>query len=96
MRVDASGDPLLEEFDQWTLGIGNGDMDQLTIPSSMMSTSIIPNSKENPSSEGKAMIEFCKEVFPNIERNIGNRDWLDGRSILAATNKVMCKNIIFL
>ena len=88
MRVDASGDPVLEDFDKWTLSVGNGEMDQLTIPDSMISTSIVPNNKKDPSSEGKAMIAFCKEVFPNIERNIGDSNWLDGRAILATTNKV--------
>ena len=88
MRVDARSDPLLEEFDQWTLSIGNGDMDQLTIPESMLSTRIVKNSKKEPCSEGKAMIAFCKDVFPNIEENISNCDWLDGRAILATTNKV--------
>ena len=28
MKVRASGDPRLEEFDKWTLGIGNG-MDKI-------------------------------------------------------------------
>ena len=88
MRVDACGDPSLVQFDNWTLSIGNGMMDQLTIPDSMILTDIIPNSKKDPSSEGKAMLDFCKKIFPNLETNINIRDWLDGRAILAATNKV--------
>ena len=45
MRVDACGDPSLVDFDNWTLSIGNGMMDQLTIPHSMILTGIILNSK---------------------------------------------------
>ena len=33
------------------------------------------------------MSDFCRKIFPNIEANIHDANWLDGRSILAATNK---------
>ena len=87
MRVHASGDPELERFDQWTLSIGNGVIDSLQIPQDMVATRIKPNNKQNPSSEGQAMSDFCKKIFPNIEVNIEDKNWLDGRAILASTNK---------
>merc|ERR1712218_676929 len=53
----------------------------------MIATQIIPDSKENPTSEGKSMEEFCKKIFPNLAENKDDRDWLYGRAILATTNK---------
>ena len=87
MRVHASGDQVLETFDRWTLSIGNGEMESFKVPEDMVATRIKPNSKLNLSSEGKAMKDFCKKIFPNIEANIDDRNWLDGRAILASTNK---------
>ena len=87
MRVDASGDLDLEQFDRWTLQIGNGEIDSLNLPSNLLATQIIPNSQKNKSSEGQAMKEFCQKVFPDLEANIVNSNFLDGRSILATTNK---------
>jgi len=33
------------------------------------------------------MQEFCKKIFPNLSENLQNSSYLDGRSILATTNK---------
>ena len=44
MRVRASGDPRLEEFDSWALDIGNGVTSSLKVPVKMVATRIIPNS----------------------------------------------------
>ena len=96
MRVQASGDPILEDFDQWTLKIGNGEISDLSVPQNFIATKIIPNSKNDSSSEGKAMQEFCEIMFPDLEQNITDRNWVDGRAILATTNKevMMLNNII--
>ena len=87
MRVHASGDQRLEKFDRWTLSLGNGDVELAKIPDEMVVTKIIANSKENTLTEGQAMEEFIKVIFPNIEVNIRDRNWLDGRAILCTTNK---------
>ena len=87
MRVRASGDPDLEAFDKWTLSIGDGKVDKLDVPANMIATKITPYSKENSTSEGQAMENFCDKIFPNIENNIIDRSFCDGRAILAATNK---------
>jgi hypothetical protein len=44
MRVRASGDPVLEAFDSWTLSIGNGDKRDglIPIPDDML-VEIVPN-----------------------------------------------------
>ena len=87
MRVRACGDPELEAFDRWTLSIGNGEMEELQIPDDMIATKIVKNSSENPNSEQQAMRQFVDAIFPDIATNIGDPQWLEGRCILAATNK---------
>ena len=88
MRVKASGDPVLEAFDQWTLSIGNGDIKNgmVAIPEEMV-TEITPNTTSEPWNEANSMKKFCEEIFPNITNNIKTPGWLEGRSILAPTNK---------
>ena len=87
LRVSASGDPKKEEFDKWTLSIGNGmnAEGRISIPESM-STKIIPNSKDSPKSEERCMKLFAGRIFPNLKENIKNHGWLEGRAILAPTN----------
>ena len=77
----------LEQFDQWTLSIGNGDLKEIPLTDDMISTIITKNSKENPNSEHDAMSRFVDEIFPDISNNISDPHWLEGRCILAATNK---------
>ena len=88
MRVRASGDPVLEEFDKWTLSIGNGSdlKGFVQIPETMV-TKIKPNTKEDSKNEEKSMKKFCEEVFPDLKNNIDKAGWLEGRTILAPTNK---------
>ena len=49
MRVRASGDPVLEAFDQWTLSIGNGIVKngEIPIPPEMI-TEIVANKPLEP------------------------------------------------
>ena len=86
MRVHASGDARLEQFDNWTLSLGNGEVEQVVIPWSNVATTITPNSSLNRDSEAQAMKEFITKIFPDIETNIQDRNWLEGRAILCATN----------
>ena len=89
MRVRASGNQVLEQFDQWTLGIGNGlaaDSGYVTIPSEML-TEIKPNTKEESWREAQSMKEFAQKVFPDIKANYDTPGWFEGRTILAPTNK---------
>ena len=96
MRVQSSGDPDLEAFDQWTLDIGNGISNFIKVPANMVATRITPNSKENTAAEGEAMMHFCNKMFPNLSDNIGDPNWIEGRAILAPTNKEvqMLNNIL--
>ena len=86
MRVRASGDPVLEAFDQWTLDIGNGSAEKVSIPDEML-TEILSNTKEEPRKEAESMKKFCQKVFPDIQVNYDKPGWFEGRAILAPTNK---------
>ena len=88
MRVRASGDPVLEAFDRWTLSIGNGDKRDglVPIPDDML-VEIVPNTPKEQWHEAVSMKKFCREIFPQLDKNIDTPGWLDGRAILAPTNK---------
>ena len=90
MRVRASGDPQLEDFDSWTVGIGDGtanDANGLVAIPENMHFDIKPNTNEDMKVEDRCMKEFCEMVFPNLPANVTSDGWLDGRSLLAPTNK---------
>merc|ERR1712020_761709 len=71
MRVRASGDVRLEEFDQWLLSLGDGTApvvsgeDIIELPEDLCSVI----DKED---EKKSMAEFCEEIFPALDRNVGD------------------------
>ena len=52
-----------------------------------MTIEIKSNTKESPKNEENSMKRFCHEVFPNLETNINRQGWLEGRTILAPTNR---------
>ena len=79
MRVRALEDPHLQEFDRWTLDIGNGNMSYVKISENLMGVKIV--------SETKAIHDLVDIVFLNINTNIQNYKWLNGRAILAVTNQ---------
>ena len=86
MRVRASNDVRLKEFDKWLLSIGNGtapvinDMDMIELPEELCS-------RIDKDDEKKSMAEFCSEIFPNLDQNIGDETYLEGRAVLAPTNR---------
>ena len=90
MRVKASGNILLEEFDQWTVSVGDGTannhMDMVDIPEEMF-YKIDPNTKTDTKVEERAMKHFCKQIYSDLHENVSNPSWLCGRAILAPTNK---------
>ena len=91
MRVLTSGDSALESFDRWTLSIGEGTVptgedDMIEIPEDMC-MGIVPRSVKNPNSETTAMKELADHVYPNLNARYQIPGWMDGRAILAPTNK---------
>lgn len=87
MRIHASGDRVLQEFDDWSLSIGNGERKSIRLPENYVTVRVKTNSLSDSNSEGKAMQDFCDQVFPDIGQNIDNPRWLEGRALLATTNK---------
>ena len=90
MRMHASGDVRLEEFDKWLLSLGDGTAkvvdgeDSIKLPYD--SCTVID--KDN---EKKSMAEFCSKIFPNLDYNIWDGKWLEGRAVLAPTNREVDK-----
>ena len=92
MRIKASGNHMLEAFDKWTLSIGNGEAetvdetDMIEVPQDMC-LKIEEKTVKNPHSEIEAIKGLADHVYPNLENNIFSPGWMDGRAILAPTNK---------
>ena len=94
MRIKISQDPKLKEFDDWTLKIGDGclssehdgDDIRMSIPAEMCMP-ILRNSLQDPQSETKCMKKLADHVYPNLNNNYRTRGWMNGRAILAPTNK---------
>ena len=105
MRVQASGDPILEFFDKWTLSLGDGTAETVgeslvkieeppsfigvmpNISSKSMCVEIKPRTEKEPQAEINSMKTLIEQVYPDLERNIEDPKWLEGRAILAPTNK---------
>ena len=85
ISVRASGDVRLGEFDQWLLSLGDGTApmvsgeDIIELPEDLCS--VIDKADEK-----KSMTEFCEEIFPDLNRNVGDEKWLQERAVLVQTN----------
>ena len=92
MRVKLSNCPDAESFDKFTVTIGDGsigsieDTDLIEIPVDMC-IEIDPNSPSNPEAERQTMIKLANYVYTDLEENFSKKGWMDGRAILAPTNK---------
>ena len=94
MRLKLNQDPKLKDFDDWTLKIGDGclstehDGDEIImrIPADMC-IQLVKNSPEDPQSETKCMKKLADHVYPNLNDNYKTCGWMNGRAILAPTNK---------
>ena len=92
MRVILSKNPDTQGFDDFTLKLGDGlmevveDTDLVEIPADMC-MKIKTNTAKHPDAEKKSMSDLADHVYPNFSRNINKVGWMDGRAILAPTNK---------
>ena len=92
MRVQLSLDPDTAGFDEFTLKLGNGEMeviadtDLVQIPDEMC-LKIEPNTLKNPRAEKESMKQLSDHVYPNLSKNVCISGWMDGRAILAPTNQ---------
>ena len=88
MRVRTSGNQELQNFDNWTLSIGDGQSGDISLRSEMVVTEIKRNKKGAMGLEGDSMREFCSKVFPQIGQGLDlSSNWLAGRAVLATTNR---------
>ena len=89
MRVRAGANPGLEDFDRWTLSLGDGSANKngepIAIPNRIF-FNIEPNSDIDRHAEERSMKEFCNQIFTDLRNNLDTLGWLEGRSILAPTN----------
>ena len=91
MRVMLSGDPEALAFDEFTLKLGNGNIetisgtDLVSIPEEMC-MEITPNSQARPNGEKESMKKLADFVYPELKRNLQTKGWMKGRAILAPTN----------
>jgi ATP-dependent exoDNAse (exonuclease V) alpha subunit len=83
MRIILSKDPDTQGFDDFTLKLGDGSMEV------MEDTDLveIPNTVNNPQSEKSSMKRLADHVYPNLSTNFNKAGWMEGRAILAPTNK---------
>ena len=92
MRVKTSHDINLEDFDKWMVSIGDGDVqaiadsDMIEIPDEMC-MEIVGKTLKDPNSEKRSMKNLAEHVYPNLNENFKAPGWMDGRAILAPTNK---------
>ena len=88
MRVKASGDPSLEDFDSWTVSIGDctaqtvGDVEDSNI---QLKKDLCYGIDQNRLDAD--MRKFCQDIFPNLADNYKVDTYMEGRAILAPTNR---------
>ena len=89
MRVNASNDATLLEFDTLSQRIGEGRDNDITgsvkIPP-QFHFEIGHNRKGDMQVEERAMKSFCQKIYPDLMENIADAKWLTKRAILAPKN----------
>ena len=90
MRVLANSDDIkLGEFDNWAVTLGDGALpvvgdpseDNIQLPQEMC----IEVDEANNERDLKT---FCNKIYPNFEQRYKEEDYMEGRAILAPTNKI--------
>ena len=87
MRVNANSDPKLVAWSEWLQSVGDGvEGEEVKVPEEICTT-IEEGTKKNPMAEKDSLKGLIAKVFPNLEGNLADLEWLTGRSILTPTNK---------
>ena len=92
MRVLLSEDPDTGWFDAFTLKIGDGSLetvnntDMIEIPEEIF-LKIEANTLSDRGAEKNSMKCLIEHVYPNLNKNFKLTGWMEGRAILAPTNK---------
>ena len=92
MRVQMSNDPDAENFDAFTLKLGNGEVqtidesDYVELPEELC-MEIEKSSSKSPNAEKDSMQKLADHVYPDLNSKYKESGWMNGRAILAPTNK---------
>ena len=87
MRVNAKSDPKLLEWSNWLQCVGDGvEGESATIPEELCLT-IEDDTRKKPMAKMESLKLLISKVFPDLDSNISDGQWLAGRCILTATNK---------
>ena len=87
MRVNANSDPKLVAWSEWLQSVGDGVEGEVVKVPEEICTTIEEGTKKKPMAEKDSLKELIEKVFPNLEGNLADPEWLTGRSILTPTNK---------
>ena len=87
MRVNAKSDPKLIEWSNWLQSVGDGvEGESVTIPEELC-MAIEDDTRKKPMAKMESLNLLISKVFPDLDSNISDGQWLAGRCILTATNK---------
>ena len=92
MRVQMSNDPDAKDFDEYTLKLGDGmvetieNTDLVEIPESMC-MEIKERTVNSPNAVKDSMKSLADHVYPRLNSNFKKTGWMNGRAILAPTNR---------
>ena len=90
MRVLANSDDIkLAEFDNWAVTLGDGALpvvgepseDNIQLPQEMCIEVDEANNERD-------LKNFCDQIYPNFEERFQEEGYMEGRAILAPTNKI--------
>ena len=87
-----SNDPDAQTFDKFTLSLGDGtaetieNTDYVEIPVEMC-MEIKERDEKNPNAVKQSMQQLADHVYPRLKHNFSKDGWMNGRAILAPTNR---------
>ena len=83
---NAAANAAIDKYDEWTVSIGDGtapvvEGDNLIQLPEDLCVEIDPSKPQD------GMAKFCEKIWPRLEENYMDISYLDGRAVLAPTNK---------
>ena len=84
--TNAAANAAIDKYDEWTVSVGDGTAtvvegdNLIQLPENLCV-------EVDPSKPQDGMKKFCEEIWPHLEENYMNMEYLEGRAVLAPTNK---------
>ncbi len=84
--TDAAVNAAIDEYDEWTVSVGDGTApvvegdNLIQLPEALCV-------EVDPAKPLDGMAKFCEEIWPRLEENYTDATYLEGRAVLAPTNK---------